>query len=262
MTMLVWDEVGQRFFETGTDRGVLYPTLNGEYQSGVAWNGLIGANGQSSGGEIKSRYFDGIKYLATAGYTDFVLDLEAYTYPEEFEPCDGIVETIAGVLLTEQFRTPFGLSYRTLLGNDVEGTEYGYLIHLVYGCLATPTTRGYRTIGSSVDPTTFRWKVETTPVDFPGVRPTAHVVLNSLRLTPDGLARIEDVLYGDDDAEPRLPLPSELVELAQLTIVDNGDGTWTAIGPPEAISPGTNSFQLHWPSVSDGSDGTYTAESL
>lgn len=259
--MLVWDEVGKRFFETGVDRGVLYPAIDGEYQAGVAWNGLVSANGQSTGGEIKSRYFDGIKYLDTAGYTDFTLDLEAYTYPDEFEPCDGILESLSGIMITEQFRAQFGLSYRTLLGNDTDGAEYGYLLHLVYGCLATPTLRGYRTIGSSVDPTTFRWKVETTPVPFPGFRPTAHVVLNSLRLPPDGLARIEDVLYGAVD-DPRIVFPQELAELAQLTIIDNGDGTWTAIGPSEAISPGTNSFQLHWPSVSDGSDGTYTAESL
>lgn len=216
MARLEWDKVGERYYETGVDRGVLYVQSGGAYPTGVAWSGLTAVTESPSGAEATPLYADNIKYLNLLSNEDFACTIEAYTAPDEFAECDGRSSLAKGVSITQQKRKMFGFSYRTKLGNDVDGDEYGYLIHLVYGCLAAPSERSRTTINDSPEPTTMSWEVSTTPVNVTGFKPTAHVVINSTKADPTKLAAFEDILYGKD-GEPsstaRLPLPNEVATL-------------------------------------------------
>lgn len=214
MSKLVWDETGKRLYETGTKKVVLYPQeTEGAYPKGVAWNGVTAITDAPSGAEASPLYADDIKYLNLISAEDLGLTIEAYTYPDEFAKCDGSAEIATGVTIGQQKRKVFGLCYRTALGNDTEGTDHGYKLHLVYGCTAAPSERAYATINEDPDAITMSWEVSTTPVDVPGFKPTASVTIDSTKVNAEKLAALEDVLYGSESKEARLPLPAELITL-------------------------------------------------
>lgn len=214
MTQLVWDAVGERLYETGVKKGVLYPQApGGTYPLGIAWNGLASISESPSGAEASPIYADDTKYLNLVSAEEFGATIEAYTYPEEFGVCDGSAEIATGVLIGQQARTPFGLAYRTALGNDTEGESYGYKLHLIYGALAAPSEKGYQTINDSPEAITFSWEVSTTPVAVTDFRPTASLVIDSTKVDKDTLAALEDILYGTEAADPSLPLPDEIAEM-------------------------------------------------
>ena len=209
MAKLNWGAAGQRFYETGVDRGVLYP--NGG--PGVAWNGLISVNESPKGGDSKSYYLDGVKYLNLAEAEEYSATIEAYTYPAEFEVCDGTAMHRKGMLVTQQPRQRFGLSYRTMVGNDIEGTDKGYKIHLVYNALAAPTSRSYGTTTNAMEAMTFTWDLTTTPVFLLGQKPSSHIVLDTATAPSELITQVENLLYGTAISAPRLPTPTELVLL-------------------------------------------------
>lgn len=218
MSKIVWDKTGERLYETGVDRGVLYVQSNGTYPKGVAWNGLTAVTESPSGAEATPLYADNIKYLNLMSAEEFGCTIEAYTYPEEFAECDGSAELAAGVTIGQQARKPFGLSYRTKIGNDAAGNEFGYKLHLIYGGLAAPSEKAYASINDSPEAITFSWEVSTTPVSVDGHSPTASITIDSTKVEAPKLAALEEILYGKDgDAgvgtEPRLPLPSEIATL-------------------------------------------------
>ena len=214
MSKIVWDKVGERFYETGVDRGVLYPMqADGEYSLGVAWNGLTAITESPSGAEASPIYADNIKYLNLMSAEEFGATIEAYTYPEEFGECNGEANIANGVSIGQQTRKLFGLAYRTKLGNDTEGTDYGYKLHLVYNALAGVSDRGYTTINDSPEAMTLSWEISTTPVDVPGFKPTACVTIDSTKCDPEKLAALEAILYGSEDEEARLPLPEEVMSI-------------------------------------------------
>lgn len=214
MSKLVWDKTGERLYETGTDRGVLYVQDDkGEYPKGVAWNGLTAVTESPSGAEPTALYADNIKYLNLMSNEDFGGTIEAYTYPDEFGVCDGSAEVTTGVTIGQQPRKTFGLAYRTLLGNDIEGTDFGYKIHLVYGALASPSERAYATVNESPEAITFSWEFTTTPVAVTGFKPTAHLEINSTKVDAEKLAALEAKLYGSESEEATLPTPDEVVAL-------------------------------------------------
>lgn len=222
MSKIKWDETGKRYYETGVDHGVLYPIgSNGKYDKGVAWNGLISVTEAPSGAEPNNLYADNIKYLVLVGAEDFGYTIEAYTYPDEWAACDGSAEPVPGMSIGQQARKVFGLVHRTKLGNDTDGQDHGYKLHLLYGGLASPSERGYQTVNDSPEAITFSWEVTTTPVDVPGFKPTACVIIDSTKVNKEKLATLEEILYGKDPTteggtdgvEPRLPLPAEVIEL-------------------------------------------------
>ena len=222
MSKLVWDKTGERYYETGVNQGVLYPEgEDGTYSNGVAWNGLISVTESPSGAEVTPLYADNIKYLNLMSAEEFGATIEAYTYPEEFAQCDGSAEIATGVMIGQQNRKTFGLSYKTALGNDVDGNDYGYKLHLIYGALAAPSEKGYATINDSPEAITFSWEVTTTPVPVTGFKPTASITIDSTKVDATKLAALEEILYGkdptksdgDDGVDPRLPLPDEIIEL-------------------------------------------------
>jgi hypothetical protein len=198
MARLEWDKTGERLYETGTDRGVLYVASNGTYPTGVAWNGLTGVDENPSGAEANAQYADNIKYLELRSAEDFGATVTAFTYPDEFEQCDGSAEPTEGMYIGQQARKMFGMSYRTKIGNDVDGDEHGYYIHLIYGATASPSQRSYKTINDSPEPIEFSWEVTTTPVNITGYKPVAHIRINSTKADPEKLAFLESVLYGTD----------------------------------------------------------------
>ena len=211
MAKLVWDESGKRLYETGVEKGVLYVQgENGQYQNGVAWNGLTAVTESPSGAEPTALYADDIKYLELFSAEEFGATIEAYTYPAEFEKCDGSASLGTGVTIGQQDRATFGLCYRTVLGNDVKGSEFGYKLHLIYGAKAKPSEKGYQTINDSPEAITFSWEISTTPVNVAGFKPTACVTIDSTKIDADKLTQIETLLYGGDSAEPKLPLPDEI----------------------------------------------------
>ena len=219
MSKLVWDKVGERFYETGVDHAVLYPiSPKGLYDNGVAWSGITAITESPSGAEPNNLYADNMKYLVLVGAEDLGLTVEAYTYPDEWEECDGSVEIAPGVIAGQQNRKVFGLSYRTKLGNDVDGQDHGYKLHLIYGGLASPSERGYQTVNDSPEPINPSWEITTTPVDVPGFKPTARLIITSTKVDPAKLKALEDILYGSDDTEPRLPMPGEVIKMLQDTI--------------------------------------------
>lgn len=213
---LTWDDAGKRLYETGVKQGVLYPQDdNGAYPKGVAWNGLTAVTESPEGAEPTPLYADDIKYLNLLSTEEFKATVEAYTYPDEFAECDGSGSLVEGVTIGQQDRKTFGLSYRTSLGNDVKGNEYGYKLHIVYGCLAAPSEKAYATVNDSPEAITFSWEVSTTPVNVTGFKPTASLVLNSVKLGAAKMKAIEDVLYGSSAAEARLPLPDEIKSIIE-----------------------------------------------
>ena len=213
---LTWDDAGKRLYETGVKQGVLYPQDdNGAYPKGVAWNGLTAVTESPEGAEPTPLYADDIKYLNLLSTEEFKATVEAYTYPDEFAECDGSGSLVEGVTIGQQDRKTFGLSYRTSLGNDVKGNEYGYKLHIVYGCLAAPSEKAYATVNGSPEAITFSWEVSTTPVNVTGFKPTASLVLDSVKLGAAKMKAIEDVLYGSSAAEARLPLPDEIKSIIE-----------------------------------------------
>lgn len=214
MPKLTWDNTGERIFETGVKQGVLYPIQSdGKYTKGVAWNGLTAVTESPSGAEATALYADDIKYLNLLSNEEFGATIEAYTYPDEFAECDGSAELATGVMIGQQKRKTFGLCYRTTIGNDVEGNDYGYKLHLVYGCLAAPSEKGYSTINDNPDAITFSWEVSTTPVNVEGFKPTSQITIDSTKADPAKLAALEAVLYGGAETEAKLPLPDEVATL-------------------------------------------------
>ena len=223
MSRIVWDKTGERYYETGVKQGVLYPIQSdGKYTKGVAWNGLTAVTESPSGAEATPLYADDIKYLNLISNEEFGCTIEAYTYPDEFAECDGSAALAAGVMIGQQKRKIFGLSYRTAFGNDVDGTDHGYKLHLVYGCLAAPSEKAYATINDSPEAITFSWEVTTTPVSVTGFKPTSQITIDSTKVKPEKLTALEEILYGKDGTdgdsgsgatEPRLPLPDEIATL-------------------------------------------------
>lgn len=214
MSKLVWDKTGERFYETGVKKGVLYPQgTGGTYPKGVAWNGLTAVTENPSGAEPTPIYADDNKYLNLLSAEEFGATIEAYTYPDEFAQCDGSAEIATGVIIGQQPRKAFGLSYVTTLGNDVDGNDYGYKLHIVYGALAAPSEKGYETINDSPEAITFSWEVTTTPVSVTGFKPTASISINSTKVDATKLEALEDILYGTENTDPYLPLPDEIADL-------------------------------------------------
>lgn len=219
---LVWDQTGKRLYETGVNQGVLYPQASGgTYPLGVAWNGLISVTESPSGAEASPSYADNLKYLNLMSAEEFGATIEAYTYPDEFAVCDGSAEIAVGVMIGQQNRKAFGLSYKTLLGNDTDGTDHGYKLHLIYGALAAPSEKGYQTVNDSPEAITFSWELTTTPVSIPGFKPSASITIDSTKVDAGKLAALELILYGKDaTTEPaapavvaRLPLPDEIATI-------------------------------------------------
>ena len=216
MSKLIWDKVGERYFETGVDHGVLFPmSAAGAYDKGVAWSGLTGVTESPSGAEANPQYADNIKYLNLISAEDFGGTIEAFYYPDEWKECDGSKEVVPGVTVGQQTRKTFGLAYRTKLGNDTVGQDFGYKLHLVYGAVATPSERVYATVNESPEAATFSWEFSTTPVEvgIEGVKPTACLTIDSTKTDKEKLKKLEDILYGTADTEARLPLPKEVIEL-------------------------------------------------
>lgn len=214
MAKLVWDETGKKFFETGVKKGVLYPMVGTAYPKGVVWNGLTAITESPSGAEESPLYADDVKYLSLRSAETFGATIEAYTYPEEFEACDGTASIATGVTIGQQSRSVFGLAYVTTVGNDTAGNDYGYKIHIIYGCTATPSEKAYQTINDSPEAITFSWEISTVPVNITGFKPTASLVIDSKKVSATGLAAIEAALFGTDSAEAYLPLPDAIVTLA------------------------------------------------
>ena len=212
MPKIEWDKTGERLFETGVSKGVLYPQENGIYPKGVAWNGLTAVTESPSGAEATPLYADNIKYLNLMSAEEFGATIEAYMYPDEFGVCNGEAELAEGVSVGQQVRKAFGMAYQTKIGNDVN-TEAGYKIHLIYGALAAPSEKAYATVNDSPEAITFSWEVTTTPVDVPGLKPTASLVIDSTKVDAGKLAAFEAILYGDGETDARLPLPTEVATL-------------------------------------------------
>ena len=216
MAKLVWDQSGQKFFETGVSNGVLYVSDGqGGYLKGVAWNGLTSVAENPSGAESNPVYADNIKYLNIISAEEFGATIEAYTYPDEFMECDGSAQVVAGVNIGQQARKSFGISYRTRVGNDVAGDNLGYKIHVIYNCQAAPSGKTYSTVNESPEAITFSWEVTTTPVPVEGFRPTATIVFDSTKLDAEKMAAVENVLYGAASSEASLPSIEELLALVQ-----------------------------------------------
>lgn len=218
---IVWDKTGEKLYETGVKNGVLYPQVNGAYPEGVAWNGLTAVTESPSGAEATPLYADDIKYLNLYSAEEFGATIECYTYPDEFAKCDGSAEIATGVSIGQQTRQAFGMSYKTTVGNDTKGANYGYKLHLIYGATASPSEKAYSTISDSPEAITFSYEVTTTPVNVKGFNPTASIVIDSTKVPAEKLAQLEEILYGkdptseggEDGVAPRLPLPDEIVTL-------------------------------------------------
>lgn len=220
MTRLAWDSMGERVYEAGLDRGVLYPAVG----PGVAWNGLVSVQESAEGGEVGSYYQNGKKFAVLFGVEEFRAEIEAYTYPEEFDASQGNSEIANGLYTTQQDRAPFGMSYRTKVGNDVEGLDHGYKIHIVYNAYVEPSDKTYTSVSDSIEPTNFNWSIVTIPQEVPEKRPSAHFEIDSRTTTPFQLDFIEGILYGSAGEDPRLPDLDELVTLFVMNNLDILDG--------------------------------------
>lgn len=224
---LVWDKTGEHFYETGVKNGVLYPmSASGTYPKGVAWNGLTAITESPSGAEATALYADDIKYLNLMSNEEFGATVEAYTYPDEFAECDGSASLTEGVYIGQQARKTFGLCYRTTLGNDAKGNDYGYKLHIIYGAMASPSEKAYSTINDSPDAITFSWELSTTPVAVANFKPTASLTIDSTKVDAAKLTALEEILYGKDGTgedhttgavDPRLPLPDEIATLMKAS---------------------------------------------
>lgn len=214
MAALVWDQTNERLYETGVEKGVLFPYKSGAYQTGVAWNGLTAVTESPSGAENTALYADNIKYLNLMSNEEFGATIEAYTYPDEFAECDGSASVANGVSIGQQKRIPFGLSYVTKIGNDTDGSDHGYKIHIIYGAQASPSEKGYSTINDSPEAITFSWEITTTPVEYStNFKPTACVTIDSTKADATKLKTLEDQLWGTDQTESSIPLPADLIRI-------------------------------------------------
>lgn len=214
MAKLVFDELGKRFYETGVSNAVLYPQADdGTYPAGVAWNGITKATESPSGAESNDQYADNMAYLSLTGAEKFGGTIEAFSSPVEFDECDGMKELSKGLTVHQQTRKPFGFVYKSILGNDTKGNDYGYKLHIWYGCKAAPSERDHSTINDSPEPQNPSWSISSTPVAIPGAKPSSVLTFNSTTTPADKLKKIEDILYGTEAADARLPLPTEIIEL-------------------------------------------------
>lgn len=213
MSRLQWDQDGQKIYETGVSNGVLYVKNGANYGAGVAWNGLTAVTESPSGAESTPLYADNIKYLNLMSNEEFGATVEAYTYPDEFGACDGSDALSAGVLIGQQGRKPFGLAYKTIIGNDSYGSGYGYKLHLIYGAQAAPSEKSYATVNDSPEAITFSWELTTSPVSVAGKKPTACLTIDSTKVDSAKLAAVENILYGNVGVDPRLPLPDEIASI-------------------------------------------------
>lgn len=210
MAVLTWDQTGEKLYETGVQKGVLYPMDGAVYGKGVAWNGLTAVNETPSGAESTKLYADDIKYLDIRSAEEFGATIEAYSSPEEFDACDGTAELAGGVNIGQQNRKGFGFCYRSTIGNDTEYNNYGYKLHIIYGLTASPSERSYSTVNDSPEAATLSWEVSSTPVNVAGFKPTSIVTINSKKINAEALKEIEDALYGTAEAEPKILLPDEI----------------------------------------------------
>lgn len=213
MTALVWDATGEHFYETGVDHGVLYIPTEGVYSKGVAWNGLTGVTESPSGAESNPQYADNIKYLNLISAEEWAGTIEAFTYPDEFAACNGEKELADGVTVGQQSRSTFGMSYRTKIGNDTDGSDHAYKIHLLYGLTAAPSEKAYATVNDSPEAVTFSWEASSVPVNVTGMLPTSSITIDSRTADPTKLEALEKILYGAEEGEARLPLPDEVKTL-------------------------------------------------
>lgn len=214
MAKLVFDELGKRFYETGVSNAVLFPQADdGTYPKGVAWNGITAANESPSGAESNDQYADNMVYLSLTGAEKFEGTIEAFSSPAEFDECDGMKELSKGLTVHQQTRKPFGFAYKSILGNDIKGNDYGYKLHIWYGCKAAPSERSHSTVNDSPEPQNPSWSISSTPVAVPGAKPSSVLTFNSTTTPADKLKKIEDILYGTEAADARLPLPSEIIDL-------------------------------------------------
>lgn len=258
MAQLMWDQVGERYYETGVDQGVLYiPDSSGAYVNGVAWNGLSSVSESPSGAEPNAIYADNTKYLNLYSAEEFGATIEAYTYPDEFAQFDGLATPSAGIAIGQQSRGVFGLSYRTRIGNDTYGDDHGYKIHMVYGCQASPSERAFNTVNDSPEAITFSWEIATTPVSVTGYKPTSLLTIDSTKVNATALTNLENFLYGTAGTDPSLPLPDAVLALFS--------GTATEVTPTEPTFDDVDTITI--PSVTgvtyyDGatalSSGAYT----
>lgn len=216
MTKLVWDEIGSRFFETGVKNGVLFvQNDDGTYGNGVVWNGLTAVTESPSGAEATPLYADDMKYVVLYSAEEFGATVEAFTYPEEFEQCDGSAALAEGVAIGQQKRKSFALCYKTAIGNDIQGQDLGYKIHVIYGAKAAPSEKAYATINDSPEAITFSWELSTVPVPVEGFQPTSTLVIDSTKVSAENLAILEAKLFGSESEESQLPLPGEIIGLLQ-----------------------------------------------
>lgn len=258
MSRVVWDATGERFYETGVDRGVLYVGDN----PGVPWNGIVSVDETPSGGDANSFYLDGVKYLNRPRREEHEFTLEAFYSPHEFDACDGWGAFLTGVFVAQQRRQPFGLAYRTAIGNDVDGQVHGYKLHLIYNALAKPSSNKHATENDQLTVTSLSWACTTTPVPVVGFMNSSHLVVDSTLVSPISLASLEDILYGTDSSDARLPAPAEIAELftdaSPFTVTDSGDGeTFTIDGSELAVHEGpTDTFTLTSEGVIVISSGT------
>lgn len=213
MTKILWDTAGEKYYESGVDHGVLYLNNAGKYENGVAWNGLTTVTESPEGAEAEKQYADNIVYANLVSAEEFKATIEAFTYPDKFLEVDGGAELSSGVIISQQARKTFGLTYRTKKGNDTEGMNAGYKLHLLYGLLAAPSEKEYATINDSPEAITFSWEVSSTPVAVKDHNPTSVLTIDSITADPEKLKKLEDILYGSDSEEPRLPLPDEVAAL-------------------------------------------------
>lgn len=261
MTEIAWDEVGQRYYETGVDHAVLYP--HDGVEKGVPWNGLVDVTEKAAGGTHNPYYFDNFKYLDLVSAEEFSATLQAFTYPDEFEACDGSMAIAAGVMIGQQARRPFHLSYRTKVGNDLDGIDHAYKIHLIYNCLVSPSQKTFHTQNESPSPNLFSWDISTTQSEVFGALQTSHVVVDSRKVKPAGLAQLEASLYGTEDSDPTFPSLAEVLQIIEfIFVVDNGDGTYTVSGQGVTQPNGFTEFNAeHETSVIDNGDGTFVLTS-
>ena len=213
MSKMIWDQIGERRYETGVEQVALFRQVDGAYPAGVPWNGITALNLTPSGAESTPLYANDSKYLTLLSVEELGGTIEAYTYPDEWMECDGSAELVPGVYVGQQTRMPFGLAAKTLIGNDTELTKHGYKLHLIYGGLASPTEQSHATINDSPEATTLSWEFSTTPVVVTGHKPTSYVCIDSTKVDAEKLAALEAIIYGSEEAEPRLPLPDEIATL-------------------------------------------------
>lgn len=257
MTSLVWGATGDRLYEAGVDRGVLFPPSG----VGVPWNGLTSVKEAPSGGTPTAYYLDGVKYLQVSAAEEYNATISALTAPPEFAVCDGTGSIYAGLFITQQPRLPFNFCYRTALGNDVDGLDYGYKLHLVYNALAKPAGRTNVSLSGSPTANDLSWDITTVPVSFSGFKPSAHLVIDSTLAGADTMFAVESLLYGTDTTDPTFPAVSDLVNIflqnGPLIIVSNPDGSYSAEGDPVQID-GEMTFTINDPSVTDNGDQSFT----